>query len=148
MENLKLNEDSLAFLRRASLWARLISIAGFVCLGFAFVGVFISAVIGDALKNALVAAGVEAGLAAIMGIVYLAVMILIIALSLMTMISLNCFANRTRRALDDGDTLTLAQSLGSLKNYFTYLGVTIIVWLIIVPAMSYFWFITVSLSNM
>ncbi len=123
MENLKLNEDSLSFLRRASGWARFIAIAGFVMIGFCLLCIVALLLLSGAVSEAFV----DAGMSSVMTAVYFIFLLTMLVFCLLPMIYLYYFAARVRRAIDDGDTLTLAQSFHSLKNYFLFYGVAIIV---------------------
>lgn len=127
MENLKLNEDSLAFLRRAAGWAKFIAIVGFITIGFSLLSIATLLVLGNTMSEAFVAAGMSS----VMAIIYFVFALTMLTISTLPMIYLYCFATRTRRAIDDGDTLTLAQSFHSLKNYFLFYGIMIIISLVL-----------------
>ncbi len=117
MENLRLNDDSLGFLRSAAKWARLLAVVGLVVVGLAFVSEIFTATLLNSLSKPtkfLLRCIVDDTYRW----VYLGLILVVTALCALPMIYLYCFANKLRRAIGDGDTLTLAASFRSLKRYF------------------------------
>lgn len=132
MENLKLNDDSSASLRKAAGWARFLAIVGFVALGLAFINEIFAATMMGVFRNSLYAAGMPVEFGETFTWISLGVVLALTAVCMLPMIYLYCFANKVRRAIDDGDTLTLAQSFASLKRFFLFYGIVVIVWLVFI----------------
>ena len=130
--NLKLNDDSLAFMRRAAAYAKFFAIASFVVTGLVFVNELFAATIIGLMRKSLHVVGLPTEFSETFRIVYLAILLLLTAICALPSIYMYCFANRMRRAIDNGDTLTLALAFRSLKRYFVYCCVVIMVWLLFI----------------
>ncbi len=132
MENLKLNDDSLAFLRRAAGWAKFLAIMGFIVIGLTFVNELIAATLVSIMRRSFDVIGLPIEFSDTFKWIYFGVLLALTAVCVLPMIYLYCFANKLRNSIDNGDTLTLALSLRSLKRYFIFCSVVIMVWLIFI----------------
>ncbi len=146
--DMKLGDDARGFLYRAAGWARFLAIAGFVILGLTLLATVLTAVLSGMTGRIMTEAGTNAELVNVFSVVYLIFCSVMIAICAVPMVYLYCFAGRARRAIADGDTLTLAQSMRSLKNYFVFYGIALIVGLVFSFLSVVMWLLPLSAHQM
>lgn len=129
---MQISQSAQDFLKGAAGWAMFLSIVGFVCLAFGFLGSLGIMAAGSALDNVPGMMGVMSGVT--MGIIMLAFMLLFF----LPVLYLFKFSTSTRQALNENNTEGIAKAFGNLKSYFMWSGILTIIWIV-----SYIGFIVV-----
>jgi len=124
-----------SFLRNTAKWGKFIAIVGFVFTGFmVLAGLFSGLIMGGIFNQNTVAGSFSSG--------FLTTFSFISVLYFIPLFYLYKFSIRMKGALDTRDDEMAAQSLGSLKSLFTFLGIlTILVigFYILTIAFTAFW---------
>ncbi len=116
---LQFDESSLVFLKDAAKWAHVLSIIGFISIGY--MGVFAIGILFSQLSTTVIQYGGD------MVNVGMALAFLIISIIyFFTAYFLNRFAVNTKKALKENNTLALANSFKNLKFLFKYIGIVVI----------------------
>ncbi|MDQ1167446.1 hypothetical protein [Flavobacterium sp. SORGH_AS_0622] len=116
---LQFDESSLVFLKDAAKWAHVLSIIGFISIGY--MGVFAIGILFSQLSTTVIQYGGD------MVNVGMALAFLIISIIyFFTVYFLNRFAVNTKKALKENNTFALTNSFKNLKFLFKYIGIVII----------------------
>jgi len=119
--DVQLSEGGRHFLRITAKWATFLSIVGFVFSGFAVLGALGMFTLGSF-------GSVEFGpLGSIGGMIFGFIYLIGAALCFFPAYYLFQFSSRIRRAFEQNDSIVLNDGLGSLKSYFKYLGIFVII---------------------
>jgi len=134
---MQITDTAKSFLRGAATWSMFISIIGFIFTGFGLLGALGVMAAGDAFKSMPGAAGM-------MSAVGIGVSLLIfVVLMFMPVLYLFKFATSTKQALNENNTDGITKAFGSLKSYFLWSGILIIMWIV-----SYIGFIAIFAASL
>lgn len=122
--DLKLNESAKDFLNETAKWAYVLSILGYIGIGFiVLVGLFAGTVFGLMGRSNMMFANSGSFFANFITILYF-VMALVYFFPIYY---LNKFASTAKSALRDNDSEALTTSFGYLKSHYRYIGIMMVI---------------------
>jgi hypothetical protein len=127
--SLSIDPVTKAHLNDAAKWARFLAIAGMVLLVIAFVFSFLMATVlsGGNAMNFTINGTESQEMSNSMRVGYLVGTVLVLAVAFFPLLFLLQFANRMKTALAANDQESLNVSVQSLKKYFRYVGIVLII---------------------
>lgn len=120
--DLKLNIQSIGFLKETAKWANFLAIMGFIGIGFIVILAFFMGAIFSSLPNAN---SMPFNAGPIMTVVYL----LIGVLYFFPVLYLYRFANKMKNALASNNENMLSEALMNLKSHYKFIGILTIIML-------------------
>ena len=137
LDEMRITQEGGYFLNQAASWATFISIMGFIALGLVVLSYFIGALtmggIQSQMQAQMMMEGMSMPMSPAMMFSWLGFIIALIvcAIAAIPYIYQYCFARKVKKAYAGKDLETLAQSFRSLKNYYVFTGIILIIALII-----------------
>ena len=126
-ENLTLSADIRSFLKETAQWAKLIAIAGFVCLGIMIIMALLTGTLMGSFFNILPESNSSpfpiSGMSAFVSIFYF----LIALLYFFPILYLYRFSVKMQRALKTDDQAFLIEACSNLKSHYKFIGIFLMV---------------------
>lgn len=131
-DKLRINNDSAFFLHQSASWAKFIAIAGFILIGVMLLIGILVAVSGSMIESVMSMNAAAYGTvppygSGMFGAMYLIIIVIYCGIMVIPIIYLWKFAAKIKQSLPDNDPVALSQALHSLKNYFVFNGIMIII---------------------
>ena len=123
---MKINEESKAYLAETAKWARFISIVGFVMLGIAAIACLGILIFSSSMAMAM--GGVMGAMGGAFWTAYAIVLLIALAIGFIPTLYQYNFATKAKAALEEnGDEAAITESFEFLKKYYKFNGIVMIV---------------------
>lgn len=121
---MKLNESAKDFLKEIAKWAYLLSIVGYIGIGFIVLVAFFAGTLFSAMGRMNSMFG---DMGFMFGFFISFIYLVIAALYFFPVYYLNKFATNVKVALRDNDSEALTTSLGYLKSHYKFIGIMMVI---------------------